>query len=102
MTSTPQTGRKRPVPGVEVMVARSAIAPAQSPRGPERSGGAPKALDGDGAMGPADVFAQLCRCHCNANVARPATREPKTHPRHDRACAGHPRGSAAAPREGSR
>jgi hypothetical protein len=54
MASTPQSGRARPVSGVEAMVAKCPYrVGAVTPKGPERSGGAPKALDGDGAMGPA-------------------------------------------------
>jgi hypothetical protein len=52
--STPQTGRARPASRVEGLDRETPHrAGAVIPKGPERSGGAPKALDGDDAMGPA-------------------------------------------------
>jgi hypothetical protein len=65
MASTPQTGRARPVSGVEAMAAKRPLASARSPGGPERSGGAPKALDSDGAIGPTVIIAQLSARHRN-------------------------------------
>jgi hypothetical protein len=51
--STAQTGRARPASRVESLDGETPRrADAVIPKGPERSGGAPQALDGDDAMGP--------------------------------------------------